>query len=45
VRVTTTEASGGKTAARLRELERLRIDGVITDDEYTARRAAIIAEL
>ena len=32
-------------AARLRRLEQLRTEGLITADEYDARRAAIVAEL
>lgn len=33
------------TADRLRELEQLRVEGLITDDEYNAKRAHILADL
>jgi hypothetical protein len=33
------------TAARLRELDRLRDEGLVTETEHASRRAAIIAEL
>jgi len=39
------DASGGRTAARLRELDRIREEGLITADEYKSKREDILRDL
>jgi uncharacterized membrane protein YdbT with pleckstrin-like domain len=38
-------AASGSSADRLRELERLRSEGLLTDDEYIAKRAQALEDL
>jgi uncharacterized membrane protein YdbT with pleckstrin-like domain len=38
-------AASGSSADRLRELERLRSEGLLTDDEYAAKRAEALKDL